>query len=570
MSYKRCLRTLAVLLGLQFVFTMSIAYAEERTPEIALIYMIKEGKPSSDIHFIEATLSGFTDHISLFSVDEVMDDEMNRYDVVVFVGEQKGEIPEWVQEELKTFDGRLIVFGYNVEQLAPFTDWQIEGEEYMRKLDGHSLTAVKSVIQVVPPKGSTILSEGETTGKLLPFIVKKEAVSYVATTSFGIEEKYALSRALYTMLNLQTPHIHPAYIRLEDISPISDAKLIEETGTYLADRGIPFFMAIIPVYVNSETGEQIPLSKNEPLVEVLLELQDRGGMVIAHGYTHSYRFDETGEGFEFWDVELNQPITSERMDELPPKLKPIHSFSTDEQYKTYKKTMNQIETQYIRKKHNKSIEMLTSLGLYPVAFEAPHYTMSSNGYDVTSQYFSSIFGQIQLSDENWTVMDSPLFVSKPAILSGMTLYPETIGYVDPALADPLHDMEIAIERLQTIPGSTIGGFYHPYLGLTYLPQMIELMEAIPNLEWIDFQQEEYVVQTDRVTIAQTAENGLQIHSAINKKEELMDRLMENPVDMALWMIASIVILFLALFSVYVTSLRIRLKKRLFEERESIG
>ncbi|MEK3936260.1 DUF2334 domain-containing protein [Sporosarcina sp. FSL W7-1349] len=569
MNCKRWWGISAVLLFAQLLIAASVVFAEEKVPEIALLYMTDDGKPNSNIFFIEATLAGFTNQIDLYSA-EGPEKEIGLYDVVVFVGDYKGDVPEWVRHAINNFQGRLLAFGYNAEQLTPFQDWHIAGEEYIRNLDGNPLRAVKSVLQAIPPADATVLSEGETSEKKLPFISNKGKVSYIATTSFGTEEKYVLSRSLYELLDRTEPDSHPAYIRLEDISPISDAKLVEETGMYLADRGIPFFMAIIPVYVNSETGEQISLARNKPLVEVLKRLQDRGGMVIAHGYTHSYRSDETGEGFEFWDVELNQPITTERMDELPPKLKTVDSFTSAEQYETYKQMMNQVEIRYIERKHKKSIETLTALGLYPVAFEAPHYTMSSNGYKITSGYFSSIFGQIQLSDSNWSVMDSPLFIGKPAILAGMTLYPETIGYVDPGLANPLHDMGIAVKRLQTVPGSVIGGFYHPYLGLSYLPELIELMESIPNMEWIDFQQENYFVRTDRVAITQTGTGGRHIESSLTAKDQLLDRMYENPFDLALWIVAVIVLVFLAMFAVYVTNLRIRLKKRLFEEREFIG
>src|SRR5690606_34421167 len=91
----------------------------------------------------------------------------------------------------------------------------------------------------------------------------------------------------------------------------------------------------------------------------------------------------------------------------------------------------------------------------------------------------------QLSDENWEVMNAPVFISKPFILNHMTLYLETIGYIDPTLADPFAEMEESIKRLQEVPGSVIGGFYHPYIGMDYLPQMVEMIESIPNVEWLD-------------------------------------------------------------------------------------
>ncbi|KAF6600980.1 DUF2334 domain-containing protein, partial [Bacillus sp. EKM417B] len=42
------------------------------------------------------------------------------------------------------------------------------------------------------------------------------------------------------------------YLRLEDISPMSDETLLYEAGAYLHKRHIPFMLAVIPVYLNPE------------------------------------------------------------------------------------------------------------------------------------------------------------------------------------------------------------------------------------------------------------------------------------------------------------------------------
>lgn len=75
-------------------------------------------------------------------------------------------------------------------------------------------------------------------------------------------------------------------------------------------------------------------------------------------------------------------------------------------------------------KLTRAIEDLTSSGLYPLAFEAPHYTMSDYGYQIASQYFTSIFGQVQLSSTTWknirctSVCDCSFDVARNDALSG--------------------------------------------------------------------------------------------------------------------------------------------------------
>lgn len=559
-----------VLICALFLFGPTI-YAENEEISILIVYSTEDDLPNKDILLLDATFSAFATEQTLISTADFTAEQIEGRHVVVYVGEVEKTLPLELIESIDAFKGKLIFLGLNVDQFNVLNDWQIIGDAEVRAIENHSLATPLYTTHILPPNESETLATGKSIDKNIPFIIKKGRISYIASTNFGVEENAILSKSIYALLEQDPPSNHPAYIRLEDISPISDYKLVEETGMYLADRGIPFYMAIIPVYVNNETGEHIRLSSNKKLVDVLLKLQDRGGIVIAHGYTHSYRYEETGEGFEFWDSKLNQQITTERTDEIPPPIRQRESFLNDASFEKYTKEMKQIERNYVEQKLQKSIEDLYEIGLYPLAFEAPHYTMSSNGYEVASQSFSAIFGQIQLSDTDWEVMDAPLFIGKPSILNGMTLFPETIGYVDPlSSVNPLQDMEQSINRLKTVPGSIIGGFYHPYLGIEYLPQMLELIESTGDIEWIDLRNTEQFAKTKYVTIHQTVKDGLTVSSTKSKWDDVLTQFAERPFEAALWIMSFVVMAFIMAFFIHIATLRMRLKKRLFRERESIG
>ncbi len=538
--------------------------------KLLLIYAAEENRVDENVHMIDATFSAFTTEQRVVSVQEFQPELLTGTDAVVLVGDAKMDLPAPLIKALDGYKGDMIAFGYNADQLRTFKGWDYRGEVELRSLDGHSLTKSISAVQVIPPQGSEIIVSGNSLNETIPFIIKNGRLSYIAATSFATDEKMQISKAMYPILGIDPPDVHPAYLRLEDISPVSDHQLVKETGDYLADRGIPFYMAVIPVYVNNETGEQMRLSANRKLVDVLRHLQDRGGIIIAHGYTHSYRYEETGEGFEFWDDQLNQKITTERTDKLPAPLPSRESFRSQDEFDSFMNEVDLIEKRYIERKHRKAIEDLVNLGLIPLAFEAPHYTMSSTGYGITSDYFTSIFGQVQLSDDNWGVMDAPLFISTPQILSGMTLYPETIGYADPTMADPLQGARESVKQLKEIPGSVVGGFYHPYLGLEYLPEMLELIYSVGPIEWLDLRTEEQIVKTDDILIHQQENGGLKVQSERNYWNRLVERSKEHPLEGALWLMAVVVALFLTAFFIYIASLRVGLKKRLFRERESIG
>lgn len=554
--------------GISFLPTSSYATSEKLN--LLLIYATEENGISENVHMIDATFSAFSTEQLVVSVEEFKHEHLAEADVVVFVGDIRKDLPTALIDALNRYKGDIILFGYNADQLQAFKDWEFHGEVELRSFDGISLAKSIPALQVKPPEGSEIIASGNSLNETIPYIVKNGGLSYIAANSFGLDEKMRVSKAMYELLGIKAPDVHPAYLRLEDISPVSDHELVKETGDYLADRGIPFYLAVIPVYVNNETGEQIRMSTNRKLVDVLKHLQDRGGIIIAHGYTHSYRYEETGEGFEFWDDQLNQKITTERTDNLPAPLPIRESFHSEADFEKFMREIDSIEKRYIKRKHRKAIEDLVELGLYPLAFEAPHYTMSSTGYEITSGFFTSIFGQIQLSDDNWEVMDAPLFISKPQILSGMTLYPETIGYADPTLSDPLQGAKDSVKRLKEIPGSVVGGFYHPYLGLEYLPEMLELIYSVGTIEWLDLSSEEQIVKTNDILIHQQENGVLKIHSDRNNWDRLMEWAKENPLEWMLWGMAVVVTLFLTAFFIYIVSLRVGLKKRLFRERESIG
>src|SRR5690606_30358976 len=127
--------------------------------------------------------------------------------------------------------------------------------------------------------------------------------------------------------------------------------------------------------------------------------------------------------------ENNSPIYAPEDVEL--ELKREQDFSLKNKYEEYIKELQLYEKEYTVTKINKGIDELAKYGLYPLAFEAPHYTMSQYGYQLLSEYFSTYVGQIQLSDKNWEIMDTVPYITSPSFLNGMQLLPETMGYVQP-------------------------------------------------------------------------------------------------------------------------------------------
>ena len=82
------------------------------------------------------------------------------------------------------------------------------------------------------------------------------------------------------------------------------------------------------------------------------------------------------------------------------------------------KGLEEFEKEYTESKITSGMQELVKFGLYPLAFEAPHYTMSQNGYQILSEHFSTYVGQVQLSDMDWEIMDSTLYATFPSFFNG--------------------------------------------------------------------------------------------------------------------------------------------------------
>lgn len=266
----------------------------------------------------------------------------------------------------------------------------------------------------------------------------------------------------------------------------------------LEERGIPYMVAVIPIYTNPITNRKYTFADSPKLLKVLKQIQNGGGSILLHGYTHQFRTSETGEGFEFWDVESNSPIYAPEDQQI--KLKTEQDFSSEEVYQHYIEGLQAFEREYTETKINKGLDELTKYGLYPLAFEAPHYTMSQYGYEILSEYFSTYVGQTQLSDQDWKIMDTAPYITSPSFLHGMQLLPETLGYVQPEVEEPIQKMMDRKERIGLVRNGMFAAFYHPYLGAEGFQELLSELEKLPNVSWINLKEMDVWVKGKNVSI----------------------------------------------------------------------
>lgn len=498
--------TFLMIFGLFLPVTTNVVLAEEE-PTALIIYTEKGDEINENQRTLDMLISHFTKDITLISSNDVTEEDLKGVTHLFYYGLTPEELPDRFNTLFDDYEGVFTAIGYNTEKLGDHYSnlnpknnrevneiWLTEEESKFQK------EIYKEIIDITVSDDTEILIEGKKDGEdeTYPVMVKKEDHYFYASDDLLSDKVILFGEMLHDVFGVNHDEEHPAYIRLEDIHPFVEVSNVKEIADVLKEKDIPYMVAVIPVYTDPKTGKTFHFSDSPKLLKQLKQMQKDGASIILHGYTHQFRQSETGEGFEFWDVESNTPIYAGADDDAV--LKEESDFNSKEEYKVYLDELKAFETNYIEDRLTQGIDELVNVGLYPLAFEAPHYTMSQNGYKVASNFFSTYSGQIQLSDEDWEIMERTPYVSAPSFLGGMELLPETVGYMKPDNKDNIPNLKKEIENMAQTKDSVIAGFYHPYLGVEGFKEMINEMEKQPNMKWIDLKEEDVWVKSDKVKI----------------------------------------------------------------------
>lgn len=481
--------------------------AEENEPNVLVIYSSKDGEVDEYQRMLDLLIGHFTTDITFKNSQEMTGEDLKGVTHLFYYGQVAEELPASYATLFDEYEGKFIAIGYNTERLGDqFTFIEPMHEQVIDQLSVEEETknwdmTPEYIIEVQASVESKVLVEGHYRAykTVYPVMIQNANHYYIAFDNLQGVKKVVIGDLFHDIFEASHEEERRAYIRLEDIHPLVDPKNVKAITTILKEKNIPFMMAVIPVYTNPDTGQQTHFSDSPELLKVLKAAQKNGGSIVLHGYTHQYRGSETGEGFEFWDVENNRPIYAAANETFT--LRTAEDFGNDADYDSYLKELEDFETNYIEEKITRGIQELANYGLYPLAFEAPHYTMSQNGYQVVAKYFSTYVGQVQISDMDWEIMDTAPFITTPSFLYGMTLLPETMGYVLPEDPQSIANMMARGEPYEETTDGVLGAFYHPYLGVDQFLALIEEMEALQGISWLHLQDKKGWVQADYVDIS---------------------------------------------------------------------
>ncbi|WP_243290533.1 polysaccharide deacetylase family protein [Bacillus sp. FJAT-47783] len=557
---------ITIFLSAYILLTFSTKVQAESSKEelnVFVAYSTKDGEVNQNVRMLDMLIGHFTRNITFKSVHDVKKQDLSGISHLFYLGDVEAKLPSSFRNISEEFSGSYVAIGANVEQLGDSfsfvgetTEQLVSVKELIIDKGVNPLPETSLIYNVDAGDSATTLINGKYGEKIHPVFVQQENRYYFAKKELTSDFSLYLAEGLHHVFQSDKHKTRSAYIRLEDVHPMSDPKKLIDIAHFLQEKNIPYMITVIPVYTDPDTHKEYHYKDAPKVVEALQYMQDHGGSIILHGYTHQYRKSETGEGFEFWDVENNTPIYFP--EDQNKKIRSRADFEDDKSYKEYVQTLKEFEKEYIREKITKGIQELVSHNLYPLAFEAPHYTMSLEGYQELSKYFSTYVGQLQLSNENWQVLHSAPYFTRPVFTGGMNVIPETIGYVQEGDPSAIDTMINKAHRQLILRDGVIGGFYHPYLGVETLKELINQMEKIPNIEWMDLKRIPNEVEVESVHITSGPE-GIKLKKNLWFTQYNFNLIMESFRNSILWIM--ILPLFWGITVVPITLFISHIKKR---------
>src|SRR5215471_9922995 len=284
-----------------------------------------------------------------------------------------------------------------------------------------------NLIRITDPARAHVIATAHADDEQTPYVVRSGSFWYFADSIFAynIESDRSLVFAdlLHDILGQQHASERRALIRIEDVSADSDPQDLRRVADLLHARGVPFQVALIPIFRNPARRVELYLSDQPDVVEAVRYMVKQGAQIVLHGVTHQLH-GESGDDFEFWDT-------------LTEKATPDGNASS------------------IDHKIEAGLEECFRAGFYPVAWETPHYTASVAHYREFSRIFSHAYERRMVTDQNGTQQYLPYEAED---WMGQSVIPENLGYVNGDKPDP-ENIVLAADRLLSVRDGIASFFF---------------------------------------------------------------------------------------------------------------
>lgn len=461
---------------------------------------------------------------------------MQRYDCTVYIGISDEKLKNDLLKDITDYKKPFLFIGKGIQSLLRYNP--MEGVEFkgnnlkpvkVKYKDREFILKTERFFQEIILKNDAgqVFSTVSDEQSLYPYIVRLSNLWYVSCLDTQGVLFYILADVLHDFFeeyhDTSSPKI---YVRIEDVHAERSIENLYKIADYLQQENVPYMVALIPSFYDFKTKNIFDLKDNKRFADCIKYMQDSGGSIVLHGYTHQIHKDMPGEGFEFWDGEKDQP--------LPVDMK-----------------------KWVDERINAAIDECTEVGIGPIAFEAPHYAASSEAYKNLKRYFSTIIGHLQTSDRGYTTTPYPYTLHYSSLYNN--LIPENLGYVDPD--DLLYKEHIfeELEKVAIVRDYTAGFYFHSYLDPKLLePIIVEIKKR--GIDFLDLKQENNWVKGANYIISSQSGN-IQIEQVKTLKEPLLIRIFRRIFIVLLILVTTICLRLLYIF----LDRRRKAKEYLFKE-----
>src|SRR5205807_5853914 len=327
--------------------------------------------------------------------------------------------------------------------------------------------------------GAALAYAVRSDGTAFPWAVRSRNLTYIGENPFVYmvegDRVLALEDMLFDALAPTTRERHRALLRLEDIAPVDDPASLRAVADYLRRRGIPFGFGVISRYkdpLGRLTGgipQDVRLKDAPGIVAALRYLQQSGGVMVEHGWTHQYSNVPnpynavSGDDFEFYRVLENADHTLNYVGPIPEDSVAWMDGRIDGARKEF------------------DAAKISA----PTIFEFPHYAASATDYRRVAARFATRWeralyfrGVLAGGVVDHSRMAGQRFSYVVRDVYGTKVLPENLGSIEPEPffqfptrfpADILADAR----RVRVVRDGFASFYFHPFLDIHYLKDTVD-------------------------------------------------------------------------------------------------
>lgn len=323
---------------------------------------------------------------------------------------------------------------------------EVSGRDWRVTYGDHAFSKEDSQLQtLIPGKGGcrVVAWAGEAGGQRLPYVVHGSNLWVFADSPFAYAREggrwLVFCDLLHDILGRDHDPSRRVLLRIEDVTPLSDPAAIRLISDFLAAEGVPFQIALVPIYRDPASQQEVFLAEKPELLAALHDAVGKGAAIVMHGVSHQYHGASTDD-FEFWDVVAGRPIP-------------------------------EASEEWLRRRIEQGLSECCRNGLYPIAWETPHYAAGQRDYRLIGGFFDTFHDRPMAADIADSQVLAPYAYRLPE--PGIQVIPENLGYISSGKrAADAAAMLRSLGNMGAVRDPLAAFFFHPFLPLADLQHLV--------------------------------------------------------------------------------------------------